>query len=67
VPIDAFDSGWSFTCGADRHRDEEVLVVGIATVLERDESVREALGIPTGCVAFRSRREEPWTVQEAED
>jgi hypothetical protein len=57
---DIEDHGWQFL-GWDDFDEEDAMVVSLASMLERDPSIREVADLPPGWHAFRRTPEEPWT------
>ena len=66
-PVDPSDSGWSFTCGRDRHDDDELLVVGMNWIFREDPTLRWLLHMPRGYCAWRSNPSEQWQVAPCPD
>lgn len=65
-PLDADDSGWSLTCGRDAHQTEDYLIVNLERYAASDESVRTVLASPVNTLAYRSRQDQPWVVEDVE-
>ena len=59
VTHDEDDHGWQFL-GAGDADENDVMVVGLGSIVELDRSVREVADIPPGWHAWRQSTTSPW-------
>ena len=62
VLLVAHDSGgWNMACGRPDHGGaEDFHVVGVGHLAERDPSINECAGLPSGYIAERASPVSPW-------
>lgn len=62
VSHDADDHGWQFLDGMSEEIDD-LVIVGLAHILEIDPAMKELAGLEPGFEATRERAESPWVIQ----
>jgi hypothetical protein len=59
VSHDEDDGGWQFI-GPEGPLEEQVMVVGLGSILKRDPSIAELAELPLGWQAWRDGPDAPW-------
>jgi len=57
------DSSWEFSCGANRHSDDEIKIISLEEATDIDSSINELANIPEGISAERENIEDEWIIK----